>query len=275
MTEEKKQTTVPTPEETAKKTAEVSTGTSTEFKADNAVDTVSTGDKKEEKKSAGKSDNRGSRGGGRGRDRGRAPREPKEFEESIIEIRRVTRVTRGGRQLRFQVVMVIGDKKGRIGFATGKASEVMIGAQKAVAQAKKNLITVPIFQDTIPHPVTADFKATKVILLPAPEGTGIVAGSATRKILELAGIKNVLSKIHKSRNKLNVVHATLKALKGLQNRTPISSESAEESGDDTTIEKTAERKAPKKSETKKRESKPTAKKATAKKTTIKKPVPKR
>ncbi len=160
------------------------------------------------------------RGGGRGR-RDRKPREPKEFEESIIQIDRVTRVTKGGRQLRFRVSVVIGDQKGRVGYGIGKSAEVMSGVQKAIAEAKRNLVTVPIFEDTIPHAVSHKFKASKVFLLPAPEGKGVIAGGAVRKVLELAGIKNVLSKMHGSRNKLNSVYATMECLKALQNRAPI------------------------------------------------------
>lgn len=163
---------------------------------------------------------RGRGGGGRGR-RDRKPREPKEFEESIIQIDRVTRVTKGGRQLRFRVSVVIGDQKGRVGFGIGKSAEVMSGVQKAIASAKQNLVTVPIFEDTIPHAVSHKFKASKVFLLPAPEGKGVIAGGAVRKVLELAGIKNVLSKMHGSRNKLNSVYATMECLKALQNRAPI------------------------------------------------------
>jgi len=143
-------------------------------------------------------------------------KEAKEFEEAILQIDRVTRVVAGGRRLRFRISVIIGDQKGRVGFALGKSAEVMIGIQKAVFKAKKNLLHVPITEDTIPHTVDAKFKASKVILFPAPEGTGIIAGGAVRKILELAGAKNVLSKIHGSRNRINVACATLLALEKLQ-----------------------------------------------------------
>ena len=183
-------------------------------------------------KAQGGDDRRNRRGGGRGR-RDRKPREPKEFEESIIQIDRVTRVTKGGRQLRFRVSVVIGDQKGRVGFGIGKSAEVMSGVQKAIASAKRNLVTVPIFEDTIPHAVTHKFKASKVFLLPAPEGKGVIAGGAVRKVLELAGIKNVLSKMHGSRNKLNSVYATMECLKALQNRAPIATKSEDEAVTET------------------------------------------
>lgn len=161
----------------------------------------------------------GPRFGGKRR-RQRPAREPKEFEESIIQIDRVTRVTKGGRQLRFRVSVVIGDKKGRVGFGIGKSGEVMVGVQKAIATAKKNLVRVPIFEDSIPHLSVAKFKATKVTLLPAPEGKGVIAGSSVRKILELSGVKNVLSKLHGSRNRINAAYATMDALKALESKAP-------------------------------------------------------
>jgi len=142
-----------------------------------------------DKRTSGNNSDQGERrsGGGRGR-RDRKPREAKEFEESIIQIDRVTRVTKGGRQLRFRVSVVIGDQKGRVGYGIGKSAEVMSGVQKAIAEAKRNMVTVPIFEDTIPHAVSYKFKASKVFLLPAPEGKGVIAGGAVRKVLELAGI---------------------------------------------------------------------------------------
>ncbi len=162
---------------------------------------------------------RGGRGGRRG---GGREREKKEFEESILRISRVTRVVKGGRRMRFQVTVAIGDKKGRVGLGVGKATEVMVGIQKAVAAAKKKLVTVPIFEDSIPHDIEAYFKATKVILIPAPEGTGVIAGGSVRTILDLAGIKNVLSKSHGSRNRLNTAYATFEALNLLRTEAPPS-----------------------------------------------------
>ncbi len=157
----------------------------------------------------------------------RRKREPKEFEESIINIDRVTRVTKGGRQMRFRVSVVIGNKKGKVGFGIGKSSEVMLGVSKAVAKAKNNLITVPIFEDSLPHEIVGKFKASTVLLFPAPEGKGIIAGGAVRKILELAGIKNVLSKMHGSRNRINTTYATINALASMQNRAPIKKKDVE------------------------------------------------
>lgn len=192
-------------------TEEQKNGVKTEEKTDNVSKDSST-EKTDSK------NNQRKRGGRRRFSR--KTREPKEFEESILQVRRVTRVTKGGRQLRFSVSVVIGDQKGRVGFGNGKSSEVMTGVQKAISMAKKNLVTVPIFEDSIPHEVVSKFKSSQVYLFPAPEGKGVIAGSSVRKILELAGIKNVLSKIHGSRNKINAAYATIQALKDLQNRAP-------------------------------------------------------
>lgn len=175
--------------------------------------------KKEEKKGefVKKENNKGRRG--RGRRDNRRKKEPKEFEESIIQIARVTRVVKGGRRMRFRVAVVIGNKKGKVGFGIGKSSEVLGGIQKAVFAAKKNLINISIDKnnDSIPHEIKGKFKSSQVLLFPAPKGKGVIAGGSVRKILELAGVKNVLSKMHGSRNAVNTTRATLKALEGLAN----------------------------------------------------------
>jgi small subunit ribosomal protein S5 len=165
--------------------------------------------------------------GGNKRGRGRKERAPKEFEETVLQIDRVTRVTKGGRQLRFRISIVIGDKKGRVGFGIGKSGEVIIGIQKAIAKAKRNLIKVPIFNETIPHAVEGNFKASKVLLFPARTGKGIIAGGAVRKIMDLAGVKNVLSKAHGSRNRINIAYATFLALQELQNKAPFKAKEIE------------------------------------------------
>ncbi len=224
--------------------------TTTNTEATEETQNTATPEAKNEKTQE-RSNDRNRRGrGGRGR-RDRGERQPKEFEESIIQIDRVTRVTKGGRQLRFRVSVVIGDQKGRVGFGTGKSAEVMVGVQKAIAKAKANLVTVPVFEDTIPHAVTKKFKATKVTLLPAPEGKGVIAGGAARKVLELAGIKNVLSKIHGSRNNLNVAYTTVAALKELQNRAPHKPKAAEEDAKEEVKAEEKPKKAPAKKTTKK------------------------
>lgn len=144
-------------------------------------------------------------------------KEQKEFEEEVLHIDRVTRVVKGGRRLRFRVTVAIGDKKGRVGMGVGKASEVIIGIQKAVSRAKASLIKVPITDGgTIPHSIRAKYKAAEMLIMPASPGTGVIAGGSLRKILNLAGVKNVLSKNLGSRNKLVGAQAAIRALKKLR-----------------------------------------------------------
>lgn len=145
-------------------------------------------------------------------------KEPKEFEEEVIQVDRVTRVVKGGRRLRFRATVVIGDKNGRVGYGIGKSVEVQAAIQKAVSKAKQRLIEVPIYNGTIPHTVQTKYKAAVVMLKPAGKGTGIIAGGAVRKILDLAGVKNVLSKSLGSNNRLNTTKAAYEALTKLRLR---------------------------------------------------------
>ncbi|MBU0981420.1 30S ribosomal protein S5 [Patescibacteria group bacterium] len=145
-------------------------------------------------------------------------REPKEFEEEVIQIDRVTRVVKGGRRLRFRATVVIGDKKGRVGYGIGKSTEVQLAIQKAVTKAKKNLISIPIYEGTIPHTQQVKFKASKILIKPASQGTGVIAGGAVRKILDVAGVKNVLSKSLGSSNRVNNTKAAFLALSKLRER---------------------------------------------------------
>lgn len=145
-------------------------------------------------------------------------KEPKEFDEAVIQIDRVTRVVKGGRRLRFRATVVIGDKKGSVGYGIGKSAEVQAAIQKAVSKAKKSLIEVPIYSGTIPHQIQVKYKAAKVFLKPAGEGTGLIAGGAVRQVLDLAGVKNVLSKSLGSNNKLNTTKAAYDALSKLRLR---------------------------------------------------------
>ncbi len=146
------------------------------------------------------------------------PKEIKEFEEEVLQIDRVTRVVAGGRRMRFRATVVIGNRKRRVGIGTGKANEVVIAIEKAISKAKKNLITVPVENDTIPHEIKMKFKASRLILMPAKTGTGIIAGGALRKIVELAGIKNILSKCLGTNNKLTNAQATIMALSRLKSK---------------------------------------------------------
>lgn len=162
----------------------------------------------------------GGRGpGGRGGMR-RGPRmeEKKEFDQRILELARVTRVTKGGKRMRFRATVVIGDRKGRVGFGIAKGGDVQQSVNKAATQAKKRLITVPLVNETIPHAVSQKFAAASVLLKPAPKGTGIKAGGAVRVVLELAGVPNAVSKILGSANKINNTKATMAALKKLRVR---------------------------------------------------------
>jgi len=166
---------------------------------------------------------RGGQGGG-GPRRGGPPRKggpgsdvptESDYEEKNLEVARVTRVTKGGKRMRFRVLTVIGNRKGRVGFGLAKGLDVAGATAKATAQARKALITLNLHNETIPHAVDAKFAAARVLLKPAPKGTGIKAGGAVRVVLELAGVPNVVSKILGSANKINNVKATFIALKKL------------------------------------------------------------
>jgi small subunit ribosomal protein S5 len=144
-------------------------------------------------------------------------REEKEFEEEVIQIDRVTRVVKGGRRLRFRATVVIGDKRGRVGVGIGKSNEVTTAIKKASTKAQKDIIRVPITKnDSIPHQIKVKFKAAKILLLPAGKGTGIIAGGAIRKVVELAGIKNILSKAFGTNNRLSNAQAAIRALESLR-----------------------------------------------------------
>ncbi|MBR5227588.1 MAG: 30S ribosomal protein S5 [Clostridia bacterium] len=145
-------------------------------------------------------------------------KEAPEFKEKVVYVGRVAKVVKGGRTFRFSVLVVVGDEKGRVGVGTGKASEVPEAIKKATDAAKKNLITVPIVNGTLPHEYDKKLNSSRVIIKPAPAGTGIIAGGAVRPVLELAGVKNVTAKTLGSRNSRNVVLATIEALKEM--RTP-------------------------------------------------------
>ncbi len=162
------------------------------------------------------------RGGGRRRRSG--PREPREFEQKTIDLARVTRVVAGGKRMRFRATIAIGDQKGRLGIGIAKGNDVSGAIQKAVTAAKKKMITVPMVNETIPHPILVKHGAAKILLKPAPKGSGVIAGGPVRLMMELAGVKNVVGKILGSSNKINNVYAVMLALQRLKTREQAAAE---------------------------------------------------
>jgi len=143
-------------------------------------------------------------------------RAPSEYEQRIIDLARVTRVMAGGKRLRFRACVALGDKKGKVGWAVAKGADVTIAVNKAANKAKKHMIKIELFNETIAHPITVKFKAAKVMLKPAKKGIGVIAGGAVRNILELAGIPNIYAKILGSNNKINNIHCVFNALTSLK-----------------------------------------------------------
>ena len=144
-----------------------------------------------------------------------------ELTERVVQINRVSKVVKGGRRFSFSAIVVVGDGRGHVGAGLGKADEVPDAIKKGVEDAKKNLMLVPLVDRTIPHPVTADFGAAKVLLRPASKGTGVIAGGSVRAVVESAGIHDILSKSLGSSNPVNVVRATMKAMQMLRSREEI------------------------------------------------------
>lgn len=157
---------------------------------------------------------RGPQGGGNRGDRREA--EPSEWQEKVIQIRRVTKVVKGGKKMSFRAIVAVGNQKGQVGVGIGKANEVISAIQKAIADAKKSLVTVPMVGTTIPHLVNGIADASRVMIKPASKGTGVIAGGAVRSVLELAGIHDVLSKNLGASSPLNSARATIDGLSRLR-----------------------------------------------------------
>lgn len=152
-------------------------------------------------------DNRGPR-----RDRRDQPQEEKLFDERVINVNRVARVVKGGRRFRFQALVVVGDRKNKVGIGVSKGADVTAAITKATEVAKKNMVTVNLYKGTLPHEAEAKVGGAQILIKPASAGTGLIAGGVVRTVLEVAGVKNVLSKSLGSTNKINTAYATVKAL---------------------------------------------------------------
>ena len=146
-------------------------------------------------------------------------REEKEFEEKVVQVNRISKKTKGGNKIRFSVLMVVGDKNGRVGVGLGKASEVVAAIKKGSRYAKRHLVSIPLKETTIPHEILVKKGAAKVFLKPAPKGTGVIAGGAIRAVVETAGIKDIVAKILGTKNKISNVYATMEALGRLKHGT--------------------------------------------------------
>jgi small subunit ribosomal protein S5 len=148
-------------------------------------------------------------------------RAPREFDQKVVEVTRVTRVTSGGKRMRFRALVVVGDRKGRIGMGLRKGADVADSVNKAVATAKKHMITLPLAGETVPHEIKIKFKSARLLIKPARTGSGIIAGGAVRGCMELAGVKNVVTKSHGSSNKVNVIKAVFAAFDSMKSHAEL------------------------------------------------------
>ena len=160
------------------------------------------------------------------REETRKPREESEFDEKVVFVNRSSKTTKGGRRMSFSAVVVVGDKKGRVGLGYGKANEVADAIRKGGEAARRRLVRVVMQGTTIPHAVTGQCDGGRVLLMPASDGTGLIAGGGMRAVLEMAGVRNVLGKSQGSKNRLNVVKATFDALSQLRTEEAIKADRA-------------------------------------------------
>ena len=203
---------------------------------------------------------RPARAGRRDDRRNQTPEAPKEFEEVVINIDRVARVVSGGRRFRFKALVVVGNRKNKIGVGVSKGSDVQTAIAKATDVAKKHLVTIPVVNETIPHETEVKLSGARVLIKPAAPGTGIIAGGVVRSVISVTGIRNMLSKSLGSTNKVNIAYATVEALSSLVPREKWL----------TTTEKTARKAALAEKKTAQSDDKPAVKKAPAKKVAPKK-----
>jgi small subunit ribosomal protein S5 len=180
------------------------------------------------------------RGGRRDDRRNQVPEAPKEFEEVVINIDRVARVVKGGRRFRFKALVVVGNRKNKVGVGVSKGADVQTAIAKATDVAKKHLVTIPIANETIPHDMEVKLSGARVLIKPAAPGTGIIAGGVVRSVISVTGIRNMLSKSLGSTNKVNIAYATVEALGGLVPR----SQWLNVKKTDTKADKPATKKAP-------------------------------
>jgi len=210
--------------------------------------------------------------------------EPKEFDEKVIQISRVSKKTKGGNKVGFSVLMVVGDKKGKVGVGLGKASDVLGAIKKGIKKAKKKMITIPLDGTTVPFPITVKKGAGRVMLKPAPKGSGVIAGGPVRAVVEAAGIRDISSKILGSENQASSVYATFEALtqikkivelKGIKLKSIAEVEAEEAAKLKELQEKAKSSSEDGKKTAKKAETKAPAKKKAAPKKTVKKAAPKK
>ncbi len=212
LEEEKNENTQDTPEETVNEAVET---IETTEEISETIEEIQAEEQEPVKKKTLKASKAG-KGERKSRKEQKTEKPASDWTERVVQVRRVTKVVKGGKKLSFRAVVIAGDGKGHVGVGCGKSSEVVGAIQKAVVDARKNSIEVPVFKTTIPHISTGRSGAGSVVLKPASMGTGVIAGGAVRSVLELAGIENILSKSLGSKSPLNAARATMEALKAIK-----------------------------------------------------------